>query len=129
MQNGVEKFFSFNFIRICTIWMFWPCVYIIFIFYCIMSLFFVIVLFSFYFFLSRQYSTLNQDSKSTKSQTVKILLATLIPSFPVSFSYFPEIFYEISTKEINAHLGSAIFLHNTKFSFLYTLFCILIFLV
>lgn len=128
MENGVGKFFSFNIIRICTIWMFWPCVNITFIFYSIMFLFFVIVFIL--LFLSRLYSTHEsrfKKYKKYKKSDYKNSPCHPYSQLPVSFPYFSEIFYEISTKEINAHLGSAIFLCNTKFSFLYTLFCILIF--
>ena len=69
---------------------------------------------------------MNQDSKSTKGQTVKLLPPIPIASFQF-LSPILEIFYVTTNKCIYTHLSNAVPLYNTNFSILYTLFHILIF--
>lgn len=69
---------------------------------------------------------MNQDSQSIKGQTVKILPPIPIPSFPVPFLYPRNILWSYN-QIYTCTPSNAITPFNTNFSFLYTVFHILVF--
>lgn len=97
-----------------------------FYFYFITFLFQIVSLCFVFIFWVDDIQHMNQDSQSIKGQTVKILPPIAIPSFPVPFLYPRNILW--SYNQIYTCTPSNAIPHfNTNFSFLYTVFHILVF--